>query len=452
MIDICELFQLKKKKLEQMLTKIRSELHKFESRLEEVKRKQKEASENRDVVMADINGHFDKIIATLKIYQDKLLRDAEEKAKVGLHLLTGQETILQSVVQNLQEYVANIQSENIHEKIAFIFYTMSAVDVSMPEVCSSISYPGNLKYRGGIFPEKHCRKLLGLVIRNTENIKLRKNERLEVTRVVKLAKGEIVSLVYSLISETFWAFANEEDAFIKCDEKGYVQNKICVNILQTPNKPICIVDYDEYLLYRNDSSNIFMLQGSQRKLFIDVTPMWVTCLCVTNSGEVLAGLMHSITTCYTIARFNLSGECQQCISHLMKNWTLEPFPSGNVIRAYIAENINGVICLSFDSSNSKSVILINPNGNHKLTYNGAGSFISRPFLPRGICTDILGHILIADENNHGIHVLNKEGVFLTMLTIPSEPKTVPISLCVDKNDNICVGCADGKVRVLKYFD
>lgn len=46
------------------------------------------------------------------------------------------------------------------------------------------------------------------------------------------------------------------------------------------------------------------------------------------------------------------------------------------------------------------------------------SFSLKPFLPRGICTNELGHILIADENNHGIHVLDKDGGFLTMLTIP----------------------------------
>lgn len=48
-----------------------------------------------------------------------------------------------------------------------------------------------------------------------------------------------------------------------------------------------------------------------------------------------------------------------------------------------------------------------------------------PFLPHGICTNELGHILIADENNRGINILDKDDGFLTMLTISAEPHRPP---------------------------
>ena len=47
----------------------------------------------------------------------------------------------------------------------------------------------------------------------------------------------------------------------------------------------------------------------------------------------------------------------------------------NVI-AYVAENTNGDICLSFDSENRKAaaVIIMRPTGAHRVSYQGQQSF------------------------------------------------------------------------------
>lgn len=144
---------------------------------------------------------------------------------------------------------------------------------------------------------------------------------------------------------------------------------------------------------------------------------------------------------------------KQFITQVMKKWSREPLLSGNSFRPYIVENVNGDICLSVETNLSKVVNVIRPNGDHRFTYEGKGtSFLFKPFLPRGICTNVFGQILIADENNHGIHVLDKDGGFLTMLNIPGEPRVIPISLCIDHQNNLCIGCADGKIRILKYLE
>ena len=154
-----------------------------------------------------------------------------------------------------------------------------------------------------------------------------------------------------------------------------------------------------------------------------------------------------------------------------KKRTAEPIlPGKNDVLAYIAENINGDICLSVDSENRKAaeaaVIIMLPNGVHRVTYQGQqsseaqyvkswnslGFSLFRSFQPRGICTNVNGHILVADESNRGIHVLDENGGFLQMLTIPDEPRVIPISLCVDNQNNLCIGCADGKIRILQYLD
>ena len=76
---------------------------------------------------------------------------------------------------------------------------------------------------------------------------------------------------------------------------------------------------------------------------------------------------------------------------------------------YIAENINGDICTSDHDKNA--VAVVNKSGQHRFSYTGKGSGI-RPF---GICTDVLGHILVCDNVTKSVHLLDQDGRFLSVL-------------------------------------
>lgn len=56
-----------------------------------------------------------------------------------------------------------------------------------------------------------------------------------------------------------------------------------------------------------------------------------------------------------------------------------------------------------------------------------------------------------DESNYGIYVLNKDGGFLIMLIIFDDLWVSLILLCIDYYNNICIGCVDGKIKILKYL-
>lgn len=56
-----------------------------------------------------------------------------------------------------------------------------------------------------------------------------------------------------------------------------------------------------------------------------------------------------------------------------------------------------------------------------------------------------------DESNYGIYVLNKDGGFLIMLIIFDDLWVSLILLCIDYYNNICIGCLDGKIKILKYL-
>lgn len=453
LIGINDFFQYKKTKLEENLTSVRSQLQTYERKVEEIKRKQREMQENRDEVKEEIVGQFEEVTTSLKSYKEKLLNDADEKAAACLQFLTSIEITLNTIIQNLQEYIRSIQSNNSLEKLAFIFYTTCKLDATVPEVSESVLNPTNLEYRFETLDlNKHNQTLLGHVIKRTD-ISLRRHEMFEIIRVVKLAKRTILSLAYCSKSEAFWISSSESESYEKYDKNGILTNKIDVDLSGRLNKPICLVEFDdiEQVAYRKHISTIFAFTESPRKL-MNVEPLLLGCLCKTADCEILAGLVHSTDMFFVILRLSLRGEVKQYITNIMNNWAEEPIRMDGASKTNIVENINKDICFSVISSHIKAVVLIRSNGDHKFTYQGAGSSISKPFLPRGLCTNALGHILIADENNRVIHILNKEGGFLSIFGIPSELECIPISLCIDKWNNLCIGCDDGKIRILKYLD
>jgi hypothetical protein len=109
-------------------------------------------------------------------------------------------------------------------------------------------------------------------------------------------------------------------------------------------------------------------------------------------------------------------------------------------RVYIAENVNGDICFS-----NKIVDVYTSDLQHRFSYQGLHL--------QGICTDHYGHILIADGSRSAVHVLSKDGELLMLMNeIPGLNESRPISLTVDKNDSLCIGCSDGTIRVVEYLN
>ncbi|XP_078313035.1 uncharacterized protein LOC111135019 isoform X1 [Crassostrea virginica] len=113
---------------------------------------------------------------------------------------------------------------------------------------------------------------------------------------------------------------------------------------------------------------------------------------------------------------------------------------------YITENINGDICTS--DYDKKAVVVVNKSGQHRFSYKGMGSMI-RPY---GICSDVLGHILVCDYDNETVHLLDQDGGFLCVILSLQQGIDYPRGVCVDDENNLYVG-QDGTntVTVYKYL-
>ena len=156
------------------------------------------------------------------------------------------------------------------------------------------------------------------------------------------------------------------------------------------------------------------------------------------NGDLLIGLSESL-----LSRTYAYGRVMRCDGTGRKIWEIELDEEGKSLYRYpdyITENkMNGDVVVS-DSGNA-ALVLVDRSGRHRFNYKGHST--DESFHPRGVCTDVLGRILVVYvEGKHGtvyhhISLLDQNGRFLTRIL--KEQKGPFRSLCVDDKNNIYVG-------------
>uniref|UniRef100_A0A8W8LM52 B box-type domain-containing protein n=1 Tax=Magallana gigas TaxID=29159 RepID=A0A8W8LM52_MAGGI len=157
-----------------------------------------------------------------------------------------------------------------------------------------------------------------------------------------------------------------------------------------------------------------------------------------NHGDILVGMIKNREG--KVTRYNKTGTEIQNIQRDNKGQVLYSYPQ------YITENINGDVCVS--DWDKHAVVVVDKSGQHRFSYTGHGS----RFYPYGICNDVLGHILVCDDISETVHLLDKDGQFLSLLLAEQQGVKYPYSVCVDDENNLWVGQGNtNTVTVYKYL-
>uniref|UniRef100_A0A8W8JC35 B box-type domain-containing protein n=1 Tax=Magallana gigas TaxID=29159 RepID=A0A8W8JC35_MAGGI len=144
------------------------------------------------------------------------------------------------------------------------------------------------------------------------------------------------------------------------------------------------------------------------------------------NGDILVGMIKDKEA--KVTRYNKTGKEIQNIQRDNKEQELYKYPH------YITENINGDICTS--DFNKQAVVVVNRSGEHRFSYTGQGSV----FYPYGICTDLLGHIIVCNgySGNNSLDIIDQDGQFLSLLLTPQQGIRLR-GLCVDDESHLHLG-------------
>lgn len=97
---------------------------------------------------------------------------------------------------------------------------------------------------------------------------------------------------------------------------------------------------------------------------------------------------------------------------------------------------------------SGAVVVTDRRGVHLFTYTGHPS--GTEIRPHGICTDALSRILVCDTISESVHMLDRNGHFISFFLAKSEDIIEPCSLSFDsKTNRVWVGSYTDKVFVYR---
>ncbi|XP_078311416.1 uncharacterized protein LOC144618693 isoform X4 [Crassostrea virginica] len=218
------------------------------------------------------------------------------------------------------------------------------------------------------------------------------------------------------------------------------------------------VNCEGELIYIDKGRNIIKLCNDMKTTttLIKRTDKTWTPLCVycsPSSGDLLVGMWRRDTDTRTITgkvmRYDNTGKHKQTIPHDDNTpHTLYKYP------VFITENNNGDVLVSDYSRDA--VVVTSGEGVHRFSYTGlppSGSGL----WPRGICTDVMSHILVSDVITHTVQMLDRDGQFLSyVLTRHRTPGMdyTPCGLSYDVTTHaVCVGSEENNtMSVCQYIN
>lgn len=286
-------------------------------------------------------------------------------------------------------------------------------------------------YKGSLSPEKpnsSGKKLLN-EFKLVEKLKTR---HVRLRRVSNVEKGKI-------------ATSGDTNNIYSYTIDGILLNSIETKSGKLPND-ICL-DCEENLIYSDgETKTVYKVTNEKTKELIKLQGWVPTNLCVSYSGDLLISMFSDDKTQCRVVRYSESKE-KQIIQFDGKDL---PLYSANGKVKYIAENRNQDICVT-DSTDEK-VVVVNYAGKLRFRYTGCINVSKKKtFRPFGITTDSQSRILIADDSNCFVHILDENGQFLRF--IDNCDLQYPLSLCVDKEDNLFV-CEylTGDLKKIKFSE
>ena len=226
-----------------------------------------------------------------------------------------------------------------------------------------------------------------------------------------------------------WVQMKEERKLQLMDVNGSVKDTINTNfdfynMVLSPQGDILLTD---------TSNNCIKLISTNKKVQTLCKLQWKPCgLCCLHSGDIAVTFFEE----GRVVIYSMSGKV---IKELDKELFRHPYR--------VAQNkVNNDLYIS--DPGAHKVLALDKDYRVRYEYTGQGD--GGYFIPRGLCTDNTGHVIITDHGNNTVHILDKDGQFLQYLLTREQGLRGPWSIDVDSEGNAWVGDFHG-VNVVKYL-
>ncbi|XP_076446637.1 E3 ubiquitin-protein ligase TRIM56-like [Babylonia areolata] len=98
-----------------------------------------------------------------------------------------------------------------------------------------------------------------------------------------------------------------------------------------------------------------------------------------------------------------------------------------------------------------NIRIFSRDGASLTSYGTYGTSASEVLKPYGVCVDRYGQVLIADSDNHRVHLLLPDGTFSQFLLTHQHRVSHPVSVAINTDGHLVVGEAFGSIKIFKYL-
>ncbi|XP_062577456.1 uncharacterized protein LOC134239293 [Saccostrea cucullata] len=405
-----------------------------------------EKRENVKKEIAEFRVSMQKRADELKMAVDSILTDNNKKLdeieKCVLNDMMEQQNETKDYIEYLEKMISDYESKMSsikHNELMKLHLDISLATLKIP---NKVTHELPILTLGKLNKEE--------IANQFGEIEVDLSERFKLSSVTKVSEKTIQSTGICHLSflppNIFWTSDNFGN-LIQYDMEGNILHYISTSMLYvqgfhtfTTEGELLYTDYSEKSVNRvtsDMSTNTLIQTGSWRPGAIYSSHI---------NGHILVGMERKSSR--KITRYNKEGKKLQDIQWDDKGQSL--FQSIH----YITENINGDIC----ASDAGKVVVVNASGEYNFSYTDHQS--RDGFWPYGICTDVLGHILVSNSyysltmltNFSSVYLLDIKGQFLTLLLTPERCPPDPRALCIDDQHNLWVGgWRSSTVFVYKYL-
>jgi hypothetical protein len=264
-----------------------------------------------------------------------------------------------------------------------------------------------------------------------------------------LETPELVEEIHTGYDETYrlHCVSNTDEFYVSGNSKIIKRLKSEGRLLGGITTKSGILPYDltvtkeGHLVYSDwGDRSINLLMNGEIKCLIRLHGWRPWAICSTSNDDLLA-TMRSDSEPSKVVRYSGSTVKQE----IQRSDTGKPLYSGP---DFITENKNLDIVVS--DWNTKTVVVVNWEGTFRFSYDG-NSRVKKPFNPRGVTTDSMCHILIADHDNQAIHIIDQNGRFLRYIDNCDLHRPYDLSTATD---DVCFVSErkTGIVKQIKYLE
>ena len=228
-------------------------------------------------------------------------------------------------------------------------------------------------------------------------------------------------------------------------------------VVDRDNKKVKVLDQEGQLLFATNESHfrapnrITILRATGNAVVKDEKVLRVLAPDGDLLGVFAGNLKHPVASCQDAGGDILvtdwvSGEVHRFSE---AGQPLHSFESNMEAPAYITSNRKGQIVIS--DWKKHEVRAFDKGGQFLFRYGGEGAGVGQLNHPYGMCTDLHGNVLIADNWNHRIHLVAENGRFIRFLLTKDDGLKWPQALAVDKSGHLLVAELQGTIKVYQYL-